>query len=82
MKHKSINLADAKAHLSELVDRAMAGETVEILRRGKPAARLSPHHAPKKRIDADLLHALTETLPRQSASAADFVREARDSERY
>ena len=33
---EGINLAEAKAHLSELVDRAEAGETMEILRRGKP----------------------------------------------
>lgn len=36
MKH--VNLADAKAGLSALVDRAEAGEVVEILRRGRPAA--------------------------------------------
>lgn len=32
------NLQDAKARLSELVDRAQAGKPQVILRRGKPAA--------------------------------------------
>jgi antitoxin Phd len=35
---KSWNLQDAKARLSELVDRARAGEAQVILRRGEPAA--------------------------------------------
>jgi hypothetical protein len=34
-----INLADAKARLSELVDRVEAGDTIDILRRGKRVAR-------------------------------------------
>ena len=36
-----INIAEAKAHFSELVERAEAGETVDITRRGKLVARLS-----------------------------------------
>jgi antitoxin (DNA-binding transcriptional repressor) of toxin-antitoxin stability system len=36
----SISLADAKARLSELFDRAEAGEDVCITRRGKPVVRL------------------------------------------
>ncbi|WP_294061719.1 type II toxin-antitoxin system Phd/YefM family antitoxin [Sphingomonas sp.] len=37
-----INLADAKARLSAIVDRVEAGESIEIVRRGKPVARLVP----------------------------------------
>lgn len=77
-----INLADAKAHLSELVERAAAGDTVEILRRGKPVARLTPAKRPRKRIDLDALRALTATMPLQKTSAGDFVREMRDGDRY
>jgi len=36
----AINLADAKTHLSERVDRIEAGEFVDIIRRGKKVARL------------------------------------------
>ena len=39
---KPINLYDAKTRLSELVDRAAAGEEVIIAKAGKPVARLVP----------------------------------------
>jgi prevent-host-death family protein len=77
-----VNLAEAKARLSELVDRAEAGETVDILRRGKPAARLTPPVAAKRAIDANALSRLTDSLPKSRQSAADFVRAMRDSDRY
>lgn len=77
-----INLADAKARLSELVDRARSGETVEILRRGKAAARLAPPTEPRKRVDAKALEQLTERLPRQKQSAARMVRAMRDDDRF
>lgn len=74
-----MSLADAKAHLSELVDRAEAGETVEITRRGRLAARLVPAQTPRVPIDVDALAALTARLPRQEEAA---VRAMRDSDRY
>jgi prevent-host-death family protein len=37
-----VNLYEAKAKLSSLLDRALAGETVVIARAGKPLARLTP----------------------------------------
>lgn len=36
------NLAEAKARLSELLDRAASGEEIVIARAGKPLARLTP----------------------------------------
>lgn len=77
-----ISLAEAKAHLSELVDRVQAGESIEITRRGKPVARLTPVARARKRIDIDMLRALTSTMPIQSPGAADLVRSMRDSDRY
>lgn len=78
----AINLADAKAHLSELVDRVEAGASIEITRRGKPVARLTTVARPRKPIDAALLAALTVTMPVQPQSAADLVRSMRDGDRY
>jgi prevent-host-death family protein len=78
----AINLADAKAHLSELVDRAEAGDSIDITRRGKPVARLTPVARPRKRVDAALLQALTATMPPQAEGAADLVRSMRDDDRY
>lgn len=37
-----VNLAEAKARLSELIDRALAGEEVVISRRDVPVIRLVP----------------------------------------
>lgn len=39
---KPINIADAKARLPELVERASRGEEIVIARNGKPQARLVP----------------------------------------
>lgn len=80
MKH--VNLADAKARLSELVDLAEAGETVEIIRRGKPAARLVPPAPAKKKVDVAALRALARRIRTQPVSAGKFIREMRDSDRY
>lgn len=76
-----INLADAKARLSEIVDRVEAGESIEITRRGKPAAKLVP---PKKQralspVDVEALRKLRETMAFQQESAADLVRRMRDA---
>lgn len=78
----SYSLAAAKAHFSELVDRAEAGETVEITRRGKLVARLVGTEKPRKSFDFSKLQAATDSMTFQNQSAGDFVREMRDSDRY
>ncbi len=78
----AINLADAKAHLSELVDRVEAGDSIEITRRGKPVARLTTVATPRKAIDVALLQSLTATMPPQTQTAADLVRSMRDGDRF
>lgn len=77
-----IDLADAKAHLSELIDRIEAGDTIDIIRDGKPIARLTPVARLCKAIDVALLQSLTATMPPQFRSAADLVRSMRDGDRY
>ena len=39
---KPVNIADAKARLPELVERAAGGEEIVIARNGQPQARLMP----------------------------------------
>jgi prevent-host-death family protein len=78
----TINLADAKAHLSELVDRVEAGDSIDITRRGKSVARLTAVARPRKAIDATLLRSLTAGMPPHSQTAADLVRSMRDGDRY
>ena len=77
-----VNLAEAKAHLSALVDRAAAGEPVQILRRGKPVAQITAIGALRKPVDAAALRAMTERMPRQPKGAGKFLRELRDGARY
>ncbi|HTU09816.1 MAG TPA: type II toxin-antitoxin system prevent-host-death family antitoxin [Allosphingosinicella sp.] len=77
----AINLADAKAHLSELVDRVEAGASIEITRRGKPVARLTSPAKPRKPIDAHQLQTLTSTM-RPAVPGEELVRSMRDDDRY
>ncbi len=79
---ENINLADAKAHLSELVDRAEAGDSVRIVRRGKPVAQIGPIERQRRPIDRAALQALTDAMPRQPTSARSVVRRMRDEDRY
>ena len=39
---ESFNIAEAKSHLSELLERVSDGEEILLTRRGKPVARLVP----------------------------------------
>jgi prevent-host-death family protein len=77
-----VTLADAKAHLSELVNRVEAGEDVRITRRGKPVARLTPISAKRPALDVAELRAVTDQMEFQAESAGDFIRRMRDEDRY
>jgi prevent-host-death family protein len=79
---RSVNLAEAKAHLSELVARAESGESICITRRGKPVARLSVIETPHRPIDLAALRAMTDAMPRQAEPVGDFIRQMRDESRY
>lgn len=76
-----ISLADAKARLSEIVDRVEAGETIEITRRGKPVAKIGPTDKKRelKPVDVAALRKVRETMPFQHESGADIIRRMRDS---
>jgi prevent-host-death family protein len=78
----TVSLADAKAHLSELVARAERGEDVSITRRGKPVVKLTRIERPKKPIDFEAIRKLRESMPMQTESAGDFIRRMRDEDRY
>ena len=76
-----ITLAEAKAHLSELLDRVEAGACIEITRRGKPVARLEPAARHRKRIEVGMLQALTSTMREAGVGAGVLVRAMRDEDR-
>ncbi len=78
----TVNLAHAKAHLSDLLDKVEAGEEVVITRHGKPVAHMRQAVPPKKPIDFEALAALRAKLPPWSEDSAILVRKMRDDERY
>jgi len=44
----SINVHEAKTHLSRLLERVAGGEEIVIARSGRPVARLVPYTAPPR----------------------------------
>ena len=79
---RRVNLADAKAHLTELVERAAAGEAVCITRRGKAVAQITAVDTPRKRIDPMALRAMTDAMPMQPQTARDLIRRMREDDRF
>ncbi|WP_018877560.1 MULTISPECIES: type II toxin-antitoxin system Phd/YefM family antitoxin [unclassified Thioalkalivibrio] len=79
MSEPTVSLANAKAHLSELAERAAAGESILITKRGKAVVRLSSATAPRKPIDANVLRAVTDT--QHNSIDETFIRRMRDDAR-
>lgn len=52
---KSVNIYDAKSRLSQLVDKAAAGEDVVVSRDGKPLVRITRLESAKRAIRFGLL---------------------------
>lgn len=77
-----ISLTDAKAHLSNLVDRALGGETVRITRRGEPVVQIGLLDRQPAPIDLASLRALTDERPWQPEPARTWMRQDRDAARY
>lgn len=79
---KTVNLAFAKAHLSELIEEVASGETIQILRRGKPVARIVGDERKLEPVDLAWLESVTADMPYQEESAGDFMRRIRNEDRY
>ncbi len=74
----TVNLAQAKARLSELLDKVEAGQEVVITRRGKAVAHVSAAVRPKKPLPLQELAGFRAAMPRLRRPAAELLREARD----
>lgn len=74
----TVTLAEAKTHLSHLLDQVEAGEEVVITRRGQPVARISPVEKPKRPIKS--LAEFRSRMPRWRKSSAELLREMREEE--
>jgi len=72
----TINVAEAKTRLSELLDRVEAGEEVVITRRGRAIARLTSVEPAREPLVS--LVDLRSSLPKVTKRSADLVRELRD----
>jgi prevent-host-death family protein len=75
------SVADAKNHLSELVNRALQGEGVVITRRGQPVVELKavrPVPQPITKADIEWLRARRVGRLSPDKDAAELVREMRD----
>jgi prevent-host-death family protein len=75
----SYSVADAKARFSEVIGKAEAGEAVEITRRGEAVVKVTAIEKAPKKVDIERLKRLTDSLPWQEKSAAELIREMRDS---
>lgn len=74
----TVTLAEAKTHLSHLLDQVEAGEEVVITRRGRPIARISPVEKPKQPIKS--LAEFRKRMPGWRKSSAELLREMRDED--
>ena len=77
-----IPVTDARARLSDLVDRALRGETVRITRQGKPVAQIVPLDHQPAPSDLASLRALTGAMPLQPTPSRIWMRQERESTRY
>lgn len=75
-----VNLATAKAQLSELIGRAENGEEVVITRHGRPVARVIPVTPVKQPVPLERLAELRKRLPPRKGSSAVELRKLRDEE--
>jgi len=73
----NVSVAQAKAKLSELLDKVEAGEEVVITRHGKPVAKLS---AAAKKIPLRSMSEFRARMPSWGGSSADLLRQLRDEE--
>jgi prevent-host-death family protein len=76
---ETISVAEAKAHLSDLLVRIEQGEEIIITRRGKPIARLSPLRPAKKPVPS--LTEFRAQVPRPEVSATEVLQMLRKESR-
>ena len=74
------SIAQAKAHLSALLDQVARGEVVTLTTRGKPVARIVPADQlpAKPKLDLQALEVFRSRLPKSPVNSAIMVRKMRD----
>jgi prevent-host-death family protein len=76
------SVAEAKSHLSELIDRAVDGESVVITRHGSPVVELKPVREPARPVSHADLEWLAQRRVGKPArqNAGTLLRRMRDEE--
>ena len=74
----TVTLAEAKTHLSHLLDQVEAGQEVVITRRGKAIARITPVEKPKLPVKS--LAEFRSRMPRWRKSSAELLQDMRDED--
>ena len=77
----TVNLAQAKAHLSKLLDKVEGGEELLITRQGRAVAHISPVTRPKTPLRLKDLAKSRAAMPRLRRPSAELLREVRDEGR-
>ncbi|MHB1354172.1 MAG: type II toxin-antitoxin system Phd/YefM family antitoxin [Thiobacillus sp.] len=74
----TVTLAEAKTHLSHLLDQVEAGQEVVITRRGRAIARITAVEKPKQPVKS--LAEFRSRMPRWRKSSAELLRDMRDED--
>lgn len=85
MRNQTFNIAEAKTHLSKLIERVERGEQITIARSNRPVAVLSPARATPEQVlaEIDALHAAAskgrraKSVLRRGETWKGFVEEGR-----
>ena len=70
---ETVNIYDAKTRLSQLVDKAAAGEDVVVSRNGKPLVRITRLEEPKRKIKFGILKGKVKMAPDFDAALPDEI---------
>ncbi len=79
---RNVSVAEAKAHLSEILTEVEQGRDVVITRRGKPVARVSAILAPRRPLDLEKIRRHLASMPQQEEDSGTFIGRMRDEDRY
>lgn len=77
---KTMNVREARARFSTLIDMAAAGETVVITRRGRESAVLGPVKSQTEKLPS--LEAFRNGIAHQDSGLSEEIIAARRQERY
>jgi prevent-host-death family protein len=78
----TVNVREARARISQLLDAVEAGEEIIIKRNGNPVARLVPIKSSHTAVQFPDRRAFRRRLPPSREDSANLVRKLRDNERF